>query len=271
MSTTAPRFTRTSPRGFQHELVSPLPSTLAGIAEIRERVEQHERVAARLAELRARRVELARQLAEQEAADKQAATQAALEGKTPAKRQKAARLRGLLEETESEVAGFENALARSADSLLTAAVPHVAEATENAVEGKEAAIGRARELLGALDAALEEAGNLTAERIWLDRLDGRGRIEPFRPGGRDPGLGQLRRRIHDAFAEWQAKEEQHRAEAERQRRWREEHEAEWARQKAAAERESAERRVRYEGLRLTHRGGRPVGPAGDFQDEEPRP
>jgi hypothetical protein len=271
MSTTTPRFARTSPRGHEHGLDAPLPSTLAELT--RERVEQHKRVATRLAELRARRVELARQLAEQEAADERAATEAALAGKTPGRRQKAASLRGKLEEAESEVASFENALARSADSLLTAAAPHVAEATEKAAAGKQAALGRARELLAALDAALEEAGNLTAERLWLGRLDGRTRIEPYRAVAADPGLGQLRRRLQDAYMEWQVRDEERRAEAERQRRWREEHEAEWARQKEQAEREDRERRVRYEGMRLTHRGGRPVGPAGNVQEseEEPRP
>jgi hypothetical protein len=271
MSTTGPRFTRTSPRGHEHGLEAPLPSTLATLPEVRERVEQHEKVAARLAELRARRVELARQFAEQEEADKQAATQAALEGRSPSRRQKAASIRKKLEEVEDELRGFENALARSADSLLAAAAPHVAEAAEKAATGREAAIARARELLGALDGALEEAANFTAERLWLGRLDGRGRIEPFRPVAGDPGLGLLRRRLQDAFAEWQARDEERRAEVQRQRRWREQHEPEWERQREQAEKQSAAARVRYEGMRLTHRGGRPVGPAGNFQDEEPNP
>jgi hypothetical protein len=266
MSPTAPRFTRTSVRGHEHGLDAPLPPSLTALVE--ERAAQHRRVAEKLDALRARRVELATELSRQEEADRQAANEAALAGKTPGRRQKAARIRGLLEEAEGEVASFEAAVQKSADALLAAAAPHVAEATEKAAVGKEEALARARELLRALDAALEEAAKLTAERLWLGRLDARKRIEPFRPVAGDPALGQLRRRLQDAFAEWQARDEKHRAEAERQRRWEEEHRPEWARQKEQAERDDRERRVRYEGMRLTHRGGRPVGPGQEEVESE---
>jgi hypothetical protein len=270
MSTTAPRFAKKAPRGFAYEFNDPIAPSLAAL--LPERSEQHRRVARRLAELQARRVELARQLAEQEEADRQAAARAALERKSAGRRQKAASLRRKLEDADGEAEGFEAALARSADNLLEAAAPLAARAAEKANKAHAAALARARELLAALDTTLEEAANLTGEQLWIARLDGPGRIEPFRPIAADAGIGRLRRALADAFAEWQLKAEEHRAEAERVAAWEREHEAEWARKEEQARRDDAESRVIYEGMKLVSKGGRSVGPGG-FQapEEEPRP
>ena len=159
----------------------------------------------------------------------------------------------------------------SADSLLEAATPHVAEAIEKAAEAKEAAIARAQELLAALDAALEEAATLTAERSWLVRLDGRRRrVEPFRGESGDPALGQLRSSLQGAFAGWQAEHERRQAELDRDRRFEADEEAERLRHAEQALREDRERSVVFEGGSVIDRGGRPVGSAGDSQDEEPK-
>ena len=202
MSTTAPRFARPTAARLRAELAAPLPSTLAELARSASGPTQHGQVAARLAELRGRRVELARQLAEQEAADERAAAEAAAAGRSPGRRQKAASIRKRLEEIEAELAGFEDGLAKSADSLLAAAVPHRRAGRREGDRGAAAAIARAQELLAAADAALAEAGSLAAERAWLARLDGGERIEPFRPVSGDPSLGQLRAALRDAFADW---------------------------------------------------------------------
>jgi len=276
MSTTAPppRFTRTSARGLELGLTEPLPPSLAALAALR--AEQHRKVGGKLQELRARRVELARKVAEQETADAEEATQAAMENRNPRKQMRVAKLREQLEAAEAEIVRFETGLTRSADSLLEAAAPLAARAAEKAAQAQQAALARAAELLGALDSALEQAGNLRAEEFWLHRLhrlDGaKPRIEPFRVSG-DPGLSRLRASLRDAFADWQAREEKQQAELDRQRAWEEEHAAEWARQTERAEQDSAAAKVRFEGMKLTHRGGHPVGPAGDFQEgeEELRP
>jgi hypothetical protein len=247
MSTTAaPRFARTTARGVELELGNPLPPTLAKLPEIRQRAAQHGRVAARATELRARRVELSRELAQQEEADQQAATQAHLEGRSPARRQKAASIRKKLEETEGEIGPSELAVQRSADSLLALTQPLAVRAVEKAAKDQQAALTRAQELLGALDAALEEAGNFRSEELWLHRLDGAEQIEPYRPSG-DPGLWRLRSRLRDAWGEWQQRDEDQQAEVRRHRRYEAEEAARWEQERERAEREDRERRVRYEG------------------------
>jgi hypothetical protein len=261
---TAPRFARTSARGFSHDLGAPLPSTLADL--VAERAEQHRKVAGRLDELRARRVELSRDLAASEQADRENAAAAAAAGREPKRRQKTARIRGLLEDVERDIKTFSDGVVRSADALLDAAAPQAGAADAKAGEERERTIDRARELRAALDGALAEAGDLAAERVWLRRLAGGARsIEPFR-GGADPSLGRLRRVIADAFVAWEAEEASRQADLDREKAYEDEHAAEWARRREQAEREDAAARVRFEGMRLTHRGGRPVSPG--FQDAE---
>jgi hypothetical protein len=263
MSTTAsPRFQRMSARGFAHSLADPLPSTLAGL--IGERAEQHRKVAVRLDELWSRRVELARKLAESEQADEKDAREAALAGRAPKRRQRTASARGRLEEVESELRAFEQAVEKSADALLVAAIPQAGAAITKAEEERQRAVDRARELLAALDAALAEAGNLGAERVWLRRLDGGARsIEPFRAAGADPSLSRLRRVLQDAFLAWESEEASRKAELDRQRAWEEKH-APTPEQLRRAAAEDAAARVRYEDGVLTHRGGKPIR----FQDAE---
>jgi hypothetical protein len=269
MSTTAPRFQRTSARGYEHDLADPLPSSLAGL--VANRADQHRKVAAKLDTLRARQVELSRELAASEKADREDAAAAAAVGREPKRRQKTASLRGKLEDVERELAGFSDGVVRSADALLEVAAPQAGAADPKAGEAEERAIARARELLGAVDAALAEANDFRAERVWLRRLAGGARsIEPFR-GGADPSLGRLRRVIADAFLAWEAEQASRRSELDRQQAYEDEHAAEWARRRAQAEREDEAARVRFEGMKLTHRGGRPVGPAGQFQEEERKP
>jgi hypothetical protein len=240
---------------------------------VKERTAQHRKVSEKLDALRAKRVELARQLAESERIDRENAEQAALEGKAPARRQKTASLRGRLEDCDREISGFEDGVAKSADALLAAAGPHAVAASEKAAEAREAAIARMRELFAAADHAAEEVANLHAEIAWLRRLDGQHRrVEPFRPSaGIDPAIGQLRGTVRDALAEWEAKDAQRRAEAERQRRWNAEEAARAERGREQALREDAEARVRYEGMKLVERGGRPVGPGGFQSGEEETP
>jgi hypothetical protein len=268
MSTT-PRLARESVRGHGLDMANPLPATLAGLADVRERAEQHVRLAVRLAALRSTRAEVGRALVEQEAADERAAAEAALKGKAPGRRQKAASLRKKLEEVEDELRGFEDALPRSADNLFAAARPYIDAAEEKATEERNRRLERAREHQAALDSELEAASLLTGELAWLRAAAGRARVAPYRPADTDPGIRRLRGAVAGAFAEFSVRTEERSAEAERQRRWEEEHREEWARQREQAERQSREQRVTFEGPRLTHRGGRPLGPAGDFQDGEP--
>jgi hypothetical protein len=260
MSTTAaPRFKRTSPRGHELEVSDPLPSSLAALVE--ERAEQHKRVAARVSELRAKRVELAQQLAQQEQADQKAAAEAALTGKSPGRRQRAAKLRGQLEEAEHDLQGFGTALAHSADSLLSAALPFAGKAAEKATESREAALTRLRELLAAADAAAEDVARFSAQLAWLTDLDGQHRVDPYRESLNDPDIQRLRVGVSGALGEYELKRQEKEAEAARWRAYEEEEEAEYQRHAERIEAEAAAARVRYEGMRLTHRGGKPVGPS----------
>jgi hypothetical protein len=270
---TAPRFQRQTARGFEQQLTDPLPSTLAAL--VPDRAQQHGQVASKVAELRGRRVELARQLAEQEAADQQAAAEAAAAGRSPSRRQKAASIRKRLEETETELAGFEEGVAKSADGLLAAAAPFREQALEKATEAQTAAITRAAELLAAADAALDEAGSLVAERSWLARLDGRTRIEPYRPVGGDASLGQLRATLREAFADWQQQHDRRQAEVEQRRAVAAEEEAARVRHEERYRREDAAKRVTTAGGVVVEQGGRPVRQTGfglqPVEDEEPKP
>jgi hypothetical protein len=150
MSTT-PRFQKATLRGRELDLGYPLPPTLAGLAEVRERAEQHRKVAARLAELKSRQVELSRDLAASEQADREDAAAAAAAGREPKRRQRTVRIRGLLEQVERDVQSFSDAATRSADALLELAAPQAGAAIAKAAEERERAIERARELLAALD------------------------------------------------------------------------------------------------------------------------
>jgi hypothetical protein len=272
MSTAAavPRFARSSARGQALGLADPLPSSLAAL--LAERSAQHARVVAKLDALREKRVELARKVTEQEAADEEEATRAAMENRNPAKRMRVAKLREQLEATEAEILNFERGLATSADRLLETAAPLAARAADRAGKAQQAALERAGELLDALDGALEEAGSLRAEELWLHRLHGldgaKPRIEPYTVGS-DPGLSRLRRSLQDAWAEWRMRDEDAQAEADRQRAWEEEQRETWERQKERAEQEAAAAKVRYEGMRKTHIGGVPV-PGYEEAEEEQR-
>jgi hypothetical protein len=258
---TTPRFQRQTARGFEQQLTDPLPSTLAAL--VPDRAQQHGQVASKVAELRGRRVELARQLAEQEAADQRAAAEAAAAGRSPGRRQKAASIRKRLEETETELAGFEEGLAKSADGLLAAAARSREQAVKKAAEAQTAAIARAAELLAAADTALDEAGTLTSERAWLARLDGRQRIEPFRPGvGGEPALGQLRAVLRDAFADWREQHDRRQVEAEQRQAYAAEQAAEAARHEERYRREDAAKRVTTAGGVIVEQGGRRVRQTG---------
>lgn len=263
MSTTptTPRFQRTTQRDHRLDLAAPLPSTLAAL--VPDRSEQHEKVASKVGDLRGRRIELARQLAEQEAADQRAAADAAAAGRSPGRRQKAASIRKRLEETETKLAGFEEGVGKSADSLLAAAKPLAAQGVEKANERYEGALGRGKELLAAADAAFAEAETLKSERAWLLRLlDGRQRIEPFRPGSGDPALRQLRAAVTAALADWQAEDERLRADFDRRRAVAAEQEAERLRHEERYRREDAARRVVTQGGVVVEQGGRPVRQTG---------
>jgi hypothetical protein len=258
VSTQTVRFAKASPRtGLQHELTSPMPSALAAL--VPERAAQHAKVAAKLEALKARQVELAAELTASEKADQEEAEAAALAGRNPKRRQKTASLRNRLEDCEGEISRFASAVQTSADALLAVALPLRERATENAVKAQEAATSRARELLAAVDAALEEAANLTAEQAWLASLDRQRHVPPFRPGAAsDPGIRRLRTTLSAAFGEWEQKNTEYREEAERQGRWAEEHRDEWTAREEHARRQAEQQRVVIEGGRIIERGGRPV-------------
>jgi hypothetical protein len=262
MSTNAPpRFRRTTARGHGEEFSNPLPGSLSAFVE--DRTRQHGMVADRLAELRGRRIELARALAEQEAADERARADAVAAGRSPGRRQKAAAIRKRLAEVEDELHGFEDGIAKSADRLLEAAAPYREQAVAKAAEAQTAALARAQELLAATDAALAEAGELTAERNWLARLDGRQRIEPFRPGvSGDASLGQLRATLRDAFADWQTQHDRRQADFDQRQAFEADQEAQRLRHEDQARREDAARRVVTADGAIVEQGGRRVRQTG---------
>lgn len=258
-STTEPtRLAVRNRRGVEADLTMPLPSALA--VQVRERSEQHRKVADKLGALREQVVALARQLAEQERRDEERAAAAIASGRTPGRRQKAASLRTNLADAESEVASFENGLRKSAAGLLQAALPHVGAAVEQATAEHERALARAHDLLSATDAALADADRAAAERAWLaDLAAGSPSIEPYREGTSGMAtIARLRVALGQAVAEFDHRHAEAEAQRQRDEQWQREQDAERQRHEAQARRDDEARRVVIAGGVIESIGGKPV-------------
>jgi hypothetical protein len=271
MSTTPePRLALANTRGSEFDLTAPLPSALA--AQVAKRAEQHAQVVARLTAHREQVMELSRQLAEQERIDSEQATEAALVGESPPRRQKAASVRKKLSEAEGEARAFETAVRRSAQALLVAAVPHVGDALDAAQHEHEQALRRGRELLAATDQALADADRAAAETWWLaDLAAGSPSIEPYREGVSGMvEISRLRGALQQAAAEFDHRHAEQEVERERQRAWEVEQQAEAERHAERMRREDEARRVVTEGGAIVAIGGRPVrkGGFGPIPDDD---
>jgi hypothetical protein len=249
-------FARTTNRGTELDLAAPLPESLAEL--VPEEAEAHAKLASRLRELRAEQVELTRKLADAIATDERAAMEAAAKDK-PAPPSKAEPLRAKLEAADAEVARYEAALESSADALLTSAVPHVAAGAERARERAAAGLKRLGEVVQAVTVTVEDVQRAEAELGWLNGLLGApAHVAPFRAALGAGELAHFKNTVQASYRELAYRREEQRAEIERHRRYEAEQAAEEERHRERGERDDAERAVRYEGMRLTHRGGRPV-------------
>jgi hypothetical protein len=286
MNTTAsvPRFARETSRGGELGLAEPLPPTVTAVEEIADRVEQHRRVAARVSEQRRKIVEASRALEQAKIAHAEKVEEGALAGKSPPRAQGIASAEKRLETAEDELRGFVAVLPKAATNLLRSAWPYLGRARDLVAEEEERALERARELLSALDSALERLQMLADEGYWLDTADGSRRtIEPFRARGGDKRVGQLRFALRQSFDEFMAKRAETNAELERIAAYEREHADEWRRQEEEARRRAEEERVVIEpGRGIVAKGGKPVkrgafgvepieeqpGAAGEFQGGE---
>jgi hypothetical protein len=266
--TTPPRFSRTGPRGREHELASPLPPILGelGASDLAERITQHATLAGRVSELRATVVELTAGVERAKAEQVRKAEQAALAGKPIPRAQATASAEKKLEDKQDELRGLEAALPRSADNLLAFAAPHFGEAAARAREQEAATLARATDLLAATQAALAEAELHVEERVWLEQASASARVQPFRQRSASE-LTRLAAELDRTFGEAIERRAARVAELQRARS---QEQAEAPRRAAAeeqAKREDAAAAVRFEGPRRTHIGGRPVTPQGAFVDE----
>jgi hypothetical protein len=263
---TTPRFARTTARGSALGLENPLPPTLAGLPQVRERADEHARLAERLTAQRAAVVEVSRELVETDAADERARVAAVSKGR-PLPKAKAEAVRAKLEAAESERDAVEQAVVESADALLVVAVSHLSEAAELVRAAQERSLARVRDLLDAVDGALEDESRLVGEAFWLDFVEGRPRVEPYRPMG-DKRINQLRLALRQAVEQFLARRAEAEAEREREAAWEAANREAWAQQEEKARRDYEAGKVVYEGQKLVSRGGRPVTPSGAFQDAE---
>jgi hypothetical protein len=270
---TPPRFRRAGPRGREHELASPLPPILGELGEgdLAERIAQHATLAGHVEELRATVARLAVEVEQAKAEQERKAQAAALAGKPVPRAQATASAEKKLEHAEEELRGFEAALPKSADNLLAFAAPHLGEAVGRAREQEAAALARATDLLAATQAALAEVELHVGERVWLEQASTSARVEPFRQ--RSAGeLTQLAAELGQTFAATIERRAARVAELQRQRAYEEAERPKREADEAKAKAEYDAGRVRFEGMRRTHIGGRPVSPSGQFQDaEEERP
>jgi hypothetical protein len=265
------RFRRLGARGFALEVGAPLPPVLGSLPALTERVGAHGLLAARVEGLRARVSELEAEVVEKEAEKKAKTEEAVAAGKSPPKMMLASGAETKLGNVRTELAALETVLGRSADNLLGAAMPHVAEALEVATAAQESALTKAANRLESLEAELEEAERLSAERVWLHvAARGTRSMAPFAAvTGRDQTIRRLRQSLRDSFEEFLRRRSGHEAEAEKQRAWERDQAAKLERDQERMEEERRSRSVRTEGMRVTHRGGVPVGGATEFQEAEP--
>jgi hypothetical protein len=257
-----PTFVHTGRRGHAHSLDNPLPETLARLPQVRTRAKQHQDAVARLKKLHERQAELARDLAEAERVDAAEAAKASVADK-PASASKAShnrltRLTELLRECEADVRRLEDGVPVNANELLALAAPHLATAAERARKGEDEALARAGEAMQAVDVALADAARLADEHVWLVDAIGQERTEPFRDRGARGELAQLRNKLSGVFGESLGRYADHREQAEQQQQWEAEQQAEYERNAERLAREDADKRVRYEGMKVTHVGGKPV-------------
>lgn len=248
-------FARTTNRGTELDLAAPLPESLA---ELVPEEAEHAKLASRLRELRAGRVELTRKLADAIATDERAAMEAAAKDKA-APPSKAEPLRAKLEAADAEVARYEAAVETSADALLASAVPHLAAGAERARERAAAGLKRLGELVQAVTVTVEDVQRAEAELGWVNGLLlGPAHVAPFRAALGAGELAHFKNTVQASYRELAYRREEQRQEMERHRRYEAEQRAEEERHRERAEQEDRERAVRFEGMRITHKGGRPV-------------
>jgi hypothetical protein len=240
---------------------------LATIPELAERVEQHRKVAARLRELQTKVIDLTRGVERAKQEHEKRVEEAVLAGKAPPRAQAVAGAEKKLEGAEDELRSFENALPRSADHLLAASLRHLRRTRERIDEEDQRSRGRLDELVAAVDSELARQNSLAAERLWVDSAENGGRrIEPYRELGGDTDVQQARGRLRDVFDELRWKRARKAEEVERWRRFEEEERAERERHLPELLEQDRARRVTYEGMKLTHRGGKPI--AEEFEEGE---
>jgi hypothetical protein len=236
-TTRAPKFVQIARSATM--LADPLPAELAASLPAATR-KQHRELAERAEQTHGEIRRLKAAIADAPAADKQATTQAALEGRElppPSE----SRLRGELNEAERIRDALETALRTSADRLLEQALPKAEQ-----VAGKlERRLGeqteQVRAQLAALGESLVDLGETAAQTAWTRAYIGRDdRVSPFRAGGSalvQETLGRLRLLGEALEAELDAfHDRQRHAESvrEEQRQWREDVARE-REQRAAAE------------------------------------
>jgi hypothetical protein len=257
-TTTEPRLAIAKRRGVEAELTAPLPLALA--KQVRERADQHRKVAATLKANREQVVAIARELAQRERQADEQAAKAVAEGRSPSRttKGKLASLRDQLAEAEHEVSVGENALRLSAAGLFKAALPHVGDAIAKAQAEHERALTRARDLASAMDTALGDADAAEDERLWLDDVAAGQPVEPYRARTGRGDIARLRGALGGLLAEFDARRAEREAERERVEQYEREQLAEFDRHAERLGREDAAARVVTADGAIESMGGRRV-------------
>jgi hypothetical protein len=207
-------------------LSEPLPACVVELLDAKQ-VAGHRRLVERVAKAKRAEVDAAAQVEHARKADREQATKAALAGKPisvptlPAAEQEVA-------QAQTVRAALEDAVIESADTLLEAALPRLADAAAAADERIAAALQRRAELLEAALRAGDDVGELRAQAGWITTAAAAGRtVRPFGGANRPDEVNtQIRQAI--ALAEDRLDREQRRRdqaararEAEEQQRERE--------------------------------------------------
>ena len=253
---TAPRFRKATGGGFGLDLSSSLPDALAEIPELRERVQQFERVVERQRELEARLAETTRHLADVEKKHEQAVEAALVAGKDPPQRRGGSAEKAVETATEN-LRSFSATVPRAADLLLLSAWEYVPVAAERAAEEEANALDALRASLAAVDRQLTDLARWESERLWLTTLNGEQYVDPFTV--RESGdIRGLRTALTKAIAEFDERRAERAAEADRLRAYEEANREQWQAREAQARKDADAARVVTEDGRIVERGGQKV-------------
>jgi hypothetical protein len=196
-----PRYEGGSRPRAAEDFQTPIPKRLAAAmlaADVPEAA-RHAELAGHFEKARSEAIAVATKLEQTKRDDEKRRVEALGFGK-PSPSPRSEKIELELRQRRDDVRLLAELLRSSADELLLASVPFVADALTQAEREAEEAVEEVQRLLEAVRAALEEADRLGGEVGWLASLLRSGVVFPFREGTRARVLPSVRQAIGNAIA-----------------------------------------------------------------------